>query len=83
MILSFTCGERERGGKKTAQIAAKWILRIKFLTDDVSWQLGSFFDLAVQVLGWWVTTTAPVTRETLNPSRWVLREVLEVNIAPL
>lgn len=44
---------------------------------------GDFFDLAVQVLGWRVTATTPVTRENLNPFGWVLREVLQVNIAPL
>lgn len=42
-----------------------------------------FFDLAVQVLGWWVTTTTPVTRENVNPVKWDLGEVPQVNIAPL
>lgn len=42
-----------------------------------------FFDLAVQVLGWWVTATTPVTRENVNPVKWVLGEVPQVNIAPL
>lgn len=50
---------------KTAQNAAKSVLKIKLLSGP--WQLGSFPDLAVQVLGWWATATTPVTRDNLEP----------------
>lgn len=45
--------------------------------------MSRFSDLAAQFLGWWVTATTPVTGENLNLCRWVLRELLQVNIAPL
>lgn len=78
IILSFTCREI-----KTAQNAAKSVLKIKLLSDGGPWQMRSFSDLAVQVLGWWVTATTPVRRANLNPLRSVLGEVLQVRIAPL
>lgn len=62
MILGFTCRE-----KKTSKNAAKWGLKIKLLSDGVPWLLRSFFDLAVQVLGWWVTATTPAHKGKCEP----------------
>ena len=78
--------ERERIRRKLHRTQPS---RIKLRSDGVPWHFGEllffffFFDLAVQVLGWWVTTTTPVTRENVNPVKWDLGEVPQVNIAPL
>lgn len=75
-------GEKKQNKRTTTQNSAKWILKIKNLT-AVFGKWAGFCDLAVQFLGWWVTATTPVTGENLNPFRWVLRELLQVNAASL
>lgn len=48
----FSVSPISGGRKKAAPNTYKWILKINF-KKNVPWRVRFFFDLAVQVLGWW------------------------------